>query len=315
MILITGGAGFIGRHTVARLIADGEPVRVLDDLSTGDGDAVAALGAELRVGCVTDGEAVARAVEGVSAVIHLAARVSVPQSWEDPAGCARINVGGFVEVLRRATDAGVPRVVYASSCAVYGSLPGLPKREGDAVAPESPYAASKLADEAFASAWGRAAPGRPQVIGLRYFNVFGPGQDPGGPYGAVIPRFVEAALAGRALTVHGDGLQSRDFVSVRDVARANALAATAPLSGPVEPWVVNIGGGRMLSLLDLIGAIEGTLGRPLERAHVPARVGDVRFSRADVSAARDRLGWTPEVDFGEALAETIRALAGGAAQV
>lgn len=300
MYLITGGAGFIGRHTARALVARGERVRVLDDLSNSDGEAARAAGAELIVGTVEDEDAVARVMEGVERVIHLAARASVPESWRDPQGSDRVNVGGFLRVLRAAEREGVRRVVYASSCAVYGSLPGLPKRETDALAPESPYAAGKLANEAYASAWtqGRGL----EVVGLRYFNVFGPEQDPDGPYGAVIPRFVGMALRGEPLVVHGDGEQGRDFVSVHDVVRANLAAAEAP---GVGGQVINIGGGRMLSVNQLAQVVADVVGVGLRRVEAPARVGDVRFSLADVSRARTLLGWAPAVDFDAALAETV----------
>ncbi|HMV65645.1 MAG TPA: NAD-dependent epimerase/dehydratase family protein, partial [Myxococcota bacterium] len=255
--------------------------------------------AELQVGSVEDADAVERALVGVDRVIHLAARASVPESWRDPRTSERVNVGGFVEVLRASSAAGVRRVVYASSCAVYGSLPGLPKREGDRLAPESPYAAGKLADEAFASAWSRAV----DVVGLRYFNVFGPEQDPHGPYGAVIPRFVDMALRGAPLTVHGDGEQGRDFVSVHDVVRANLAASEAP---GVSGRVVNVGGGRMLTINELARVVASEVGIALRRIDEPAREGDVRHSLADIGLARDLLGWEPSVDFGEALAETVR---------
>ena len=309
MILVTGGAGFIGRHTVAALRSEGHAVRVLDDLSHGDGDAARALGADLVVGCITDAEVVARAVAGVDAVIHLAAKVSVPESWDDPDGFDRVNVGGFRTVLSAAADARVRRVVYASSCAVYGSLAGLPKRESDPVAPESPYAATKLADEAWASAWSRGA--GLDTVGLRYFNVFGPGQDPRGPYGAAIPRFVEAALAGRPVTLFGDGLQGRDFVSVRDVARANMLAALHPADA-LAGRVFNVGRGEMLTLLDLLAVLERVLGRPVERVHEAPRQGDVRWSCAAVDALVEAVGWAARDALEPALAATVRSFVAGA---
>lgn len=298
MYLVTGGAGFIGGHTVAALMEGGAAVRVLDDLSTGDARRVE--GAELVVGDVADPDAVARAMRGVTHVIHLAAKVSVPASWDDPVGFEHINGGGFVCVLRAARAAGVGRVVYASSCAVYGSLPGLPKREGDPVAPESPYAATKLANEAWASAYSRAS--GVSVVGLRYFNVFGPGQDPRGPYGAVIPRFVEAALSGAALTVFGDGEQGRDFVSVHDVARANVSACHAV---DVGGRTFNIGSGRMMTINELIRVVGEVVGVTPERISLPAREGDVRLSMADISAAQAALAWAPRADFGVALAQTV----------
>lgn len=298
MYLVTGGAGFIGGHTVAALLAGGARVRVLDDLSTGDARRVA--GAELVVGDVADPDAVAAAMSGVRHVIHLAAKVSVPASWDDPAGFERTNGGGFVSVLRAARSVDVRRVVFASSCAVYGSLPGLPKREGDPVAPESPYAATKLANEAWASAYSRAS--GVSVVGLRYFNVFGPGQDPRGPYGAVIPRFVEAALAESPLTVFGDGEQGRDFVSVYDVARANIAACHAE---GVGGRTFNVGSGRMMTINQLIEVVGAVVGLTPERISLPAREGDVRLSMADISAAREALGWSPREDFGAALAATV----------
>lgn len=298
MYLVTGGAGFIGGHTVAALMEGGAAVRVLDDLSTGDARRIA--GAELVVGDVADPDAVARAMDGVTHVIHLAAKVSVPASWDDPTGFEHTNGGGFVCVLRAARAAGVGRVVYASSCAVYGSLPGLPKREGDPVAPESPYAATKLANEAWASAYSRAS--GVSVVGLRYFNVFGPGQDPRGPYGAVIPRFVEAALSGSPLTVFGDGEQGRDFVSVHDVARANVSACHAP---DVGGRTFNIGSGRMMTINELIGVVGEVVGATPARVALPSREGDVRLSMADISSAQALLGWEPRADFGAALANTV----------
>jgi nucleoside-diphosphate-sugar epimerase len=297
--LVTGGAGFIGSATVAALTARGDAVRVLDDLSTGRADRLGPE-VELIVGSIEDPGTVRAACAGVDRVIHLAARVSVPASWAEPVAFQRTNVEGFLNVLAAAAAAGAGRVVYASSCAVYGSLPGLPKREDAPLAPESPYAASKAADESLASAFSRGL-GLP-TVGLRYFNVFGPGQDPAGPYGAVIPRFVEAALAGRPLEIYGDGLQGRDFVSVRDVAAANVAAADAPLSGAA---VLNIGGGRMLTILELAAAVGAAVGREVSVIHHPPRAGDVRLSMADCAAAGETIGWSAGPDFQAELARTL----------
>ncbi|MCB9679946.1 MAG: NAD-dependent epimerase/dehydratase family protein [Alphaproteobacteria bacterium] len=303
MILVTGGAGFIGAHTVAHLVGAGHAVRVLDDLSTGRASRLDGLGVELVEGDVTDDDAVSDAIVGVSHVIHLAARVSVPESVADPAAYHATNTGGLLTVLTHARAAGVARVVYASSCAVYGSLPGLPKSEDDPVAPESPYAATKLANEAYGRAW--AALGL-STVGLRYFNVFGPGQDPRGPYGAVIPTFVSRALAGQPLVIHGDGTQGRDFVAVADVARANACAALAPSGAGVDGAVVNIGTGTMLSVGALAARV-ADLVPGTTVVHGPARVGDVHLSCGDVRRAAERLGWTATADFDAALDATLRA--------
>lgn len=307
MYLVTGGAGFIGHHTVRALRAEGHPVRVLDDLSTGDRSRLEGLGVELLVGSITDGPAVAEAMRGVERVIHLAAKVSVPDSWARPAVYDHTNVHGFVQVLAAAKAAGVAQVAYASSCAVYGSLPGLPKAEDAPLQPESPYAATKAANESYAAAWSAA--GGLDVVGLRYFNVFGPGQDPSGPYGAVIPTFVELALAGRTLTIHGDGEQGRDFVPVSEVVRANLAAVRTP---GVGGRVFNVGAGRMLTINQLADAVAAVLGRPVAREHGPARQGDVRFSRADVQAAAEALDWRAEADFEAALDETVRWFVDGA---
>ncbi len=299
MILVTGGAGFIGSHTVRALRGEGREVRVLDDLSTGKAARLDGLGAELRVGSITRRADVEAALRGVSAVIHLAARISVAESVEDPHGYEAVNVGGFITLLEAAQAAGVSRVVYASSCAVYGAAAGLPLAEDTPLQPLSPYAATKMANEAWASA--SSATGGPATVGLRYFNVFGPEQDPAGPYGAVIPTFVSRALAGQALHVHGDGLQGRDFVSVRDVARANVAAALAGTSGAV---VCNVGGGRMLTIAELAARVVADVAA-VPVVHGPARVGDVRESQADVRRAGALLGWRPEADFDAALREVV----------
>jgi UDP-glucose 4-epimerase len=303
MHLVTGGAGFIGAHTVWHLRAHGARVRVLDDLSAGRTERLHGSGAELVVGRVEDAEAVAGALAGVEVVIHLAARVSVPGSWADPAGYVRTNVEAFARVLDLAHRAGVRRVVYASSCAVYGSTAPQPVPETAPVAPESPYAATKAADEALAAAW--TARGLP-CLGLRYFNVFGPGQDPSGPYGAVLPTFVSRALRGEPLVIDGDGAQGRDFVSVRDVAVANARACGA--EAPVG--VLNVGSGRRLTVAELARrvaeAVPGT-----RVVHGPARLGDVRDSCADTTRAA-AAGIVASVAFDAELATTLRWLAEGA---
>lgn len=304
MVVVTGGAGFIGAHTVRLLVRQGATVRVLDDLSAGDVSRLDGLGVELIEGSITDPDAVARAMVGARYVIHLAALVSVPASMADPVAFHDTNVGGFLTVLEGARAAGVERVVYASSCAVYGSLPGLPKGEGAALAPESPYAATKLANEAYASAW--TAMGL-SCVGLRYFNVFGPGQDPSGPYGAVIPTFVERAARGEALRVDGDGSQGRDFVSVRDVAAANVLACSAPDVGGL---VFNVGTGSMLTIKHLADRIAAAFDGAVRVEHGPAREGDVHLSCADVAQAKARLGFVASMDFDDALDETIDALRG-----
>jgi nucleoside-diphosphate-sugar epimerase len=298
-VLVTGGAGFIGSHTVAAALSAGHRVRILDDLSTGSRDNLEGMDVELIEGSITDPEVVARAMVGIDRVVHLAAKISVPDSVANPLAYDAVNVHGFLRVLEAARAADVQRVVYASSCAVYGSLPGLPKHEHDRLAPESPYAASKSADEQYAIAYARTM--GLSTVGLRYFNVFGQRQDPSGPYGAVIPKFVERALQGRPLTIFGDGEQGRDFVHVSDVARANLTAATVDIDG----HVFNVGTGRMLTVNQVAQAVRAVVGEHVQTVYEPQRPGDIRFSRADVEAAAT-WGFRAEADFERALEDTIR---------
>ena len=299
MFLVTGGAGFIGSHTVALLRSQGHEVRVLDDLSSGFEANLAGLGAELLVGSVTDAAAVARAVAGCSHVIHLAAIPGVPASVDDPVGSDLANVNGTVTVFEAARRAGVQRVVYASSCAVYGQTEGRVVRESDPLQPTSPYAASKAADELYAAVF--TATLDLSCVGLRYQNVYGTRQDPRGAYAAVIPRFVEFALRGQPLPIQGDGEQSRDFVAVADVARANLAAATAPSAR----GVYNIGTGTRTTVNQIAQLVLQEIASAAGTEAHPPRQGDIRHMRSDPAKAAQDLGWRAEADFEVAMAETI----------
>lgn len=285
-VLVTGGAGFIGSHSVDHLLALGHEVRIVDDLSSGHAANVAAHPAvELRRGDIRDAATVAAAMEGCSHVLHLAAQVFVPESIARPLHSASINLQGFLTVIDCARRLGVEKVVYASSAAVYGSNQALPLREDAATAPESPYGLEKLINDQYAALFAQLYGQR--LCGMRYFNVYGPRQDPRSPYSGVISKFLQRAAAGEALTVFGDGLQTRDFVSVFDVARANAAALFAPVEG-----VVNVATGHSVSLLQLIDALGRALGRPLTVEHAPARAGEVRHSAVDPQRMREALGLT-----------------------
>jgi len=303
---VTGGAGFIGSHVVERLLADGMRVRVLDNFSTGGR---ANLGAAPRRGRrqleVIRGDirtlaVVLRAARGARVIFHQAAMRSVPRSVKDPLGANANNVNGTLNVLEAARRCRVRRVVYASSSSVYGDRPDLPKREDQPPAPVSPYAASKAAGEQYAAIWTRLY--GVETVGLRYFNVFGPRQDPKSEYAAVIPRFILWGLSGRPLEVHGDGTQSRDFTYIDNVVEANILAARAP-GAPGE--VVNVGCGSRVSLLEIVAKLEAIVGRRLERRHTPARAGDVPHTLADVSKGKRLLGYTPLVDFDDGFRRTV----------
>jgi len=252
--LVTGGAGFIGSHIVERLLADGHAVRVLDNFSSGSLlNLVFAEDAELEIvrGDVRDLACVEATAAGVEVIFHQAAMRSVPQSVADPLGTNASNVTGTLHVLEAARRQGVRRVVYASSSSVYGERLDLPKRETQVPAPISPYGVSKLAGEEYAAVWNRLY--GVETVGLRYFNVFGPRQDPASEYAAVIPKFVLAALEGRPVEIHGDGAQSRDFTEVENVVEANVLAADADGAGGE---VFNVGCGARVSLLDIVGKLE-----------------------------------------------------------
>jgi UDP-glucose 4-epimerase len=307
-ILVTGGAGFIGSHVVDALLAGGSDVRVFDDFSTGREENLddawrlaAEHGAGLQViaGDVRDEVRMRDAVDGCSGVVHLAAVVSVPRSVEDPVGCDSVTHGGTVNALRQAVEAGIERFVLASSCAVYGDAAELPISEAASTRPLSPYAAAKLASEqACADA---ADAGQIAAVCLRFFNVFGPRQDPGSAYSGVISRFLAAASSSGAVTIHGDGRQTRDFVYVADVVRAILAALRRPLSGMS---VLNIGTGRDTDLLQVLAAVEASAGLTLERRTEAAREGDIRASRADAGRARWVLGWEAETSLEIGLAET-----------
>jgi UDP-glucose 4-epimerase len=303
--LVTGGAGFIGSHLVERLLADGHRVRVLDDFSTGSPRNLPfadRCGPRLEVieGDIRDLKTVERVAEGAAAVFHQAAMRSVPRSVHDPLGANDHNVNGTLNVLEAARRTGVRRVVYASSSSVYGARPDLPKREDQPPAPISPYAVSKAAGEQYAAVWTRIY--GVETVGLRYFNVFGPRQDPASEYAAVIPRFILWGLRGAPLEVHGDGTQSRDFTYIDNVVEANLLAAGA---AEAAGEVFNVGCGARISLLDIIGRLEILLGRRLERRHTPPRAGDVPHTLADVDKARRLLGYAPGVDFDEGFRRTL----------
>jgi UDP-glucose 4-epimerase len=300
--LVTGGAGFIGSHIAEALVRRGDRVRVLDNLSTGF---LANLDSirdriEFIEGDIVDAPVVARAVEGVDCVFHQAALASVPRSMERPLDTNAACVTGTVTLLDAARRAGVRRVVYASSSSIYGDQPASSKREDDLPAPISPYGAAKLAAEYYCRAFAASFP--LETVAVRYFNVFGPRQDPGSPYSAVIPLFITAILSGRQPMIYGDGLQSRDFTFVANVAAGNLLAADAP---GVSGRVFNVAMGRTTNLLELLAALNGLLGTQVKPQHAPPRVGDVRESMADIAMARRDLGYEPQVSFEEGLARSI----------
>jgi nucleoside-diphosphate-sugar epimerase len=304
--LVTGGAGFIGSHLVERLLSEQRDarVRILDDFSTGSMQNLpfaAAAGDRLEIvrGDIRDLDTVEDATAGADVVFHQAALRSVPRSVADPLGANARNVTGTLNVLEAARRRGVRRVVYASSSSVYGDRPELPKREDQPPAPISPYAVSKAAGEQYAAVWHRLY--GVETVGLRYFNVFGPRQDPASEYAAVIPRFILWGLRGEPLEIHGDGHQSRDFTYIDNVVDANCRAATAPgASG-----AFNVGCGTRVSLLDIVGRLEGLLSRPVQRRHTPARAGDVPHTLADIGRATQLLGYAPLVDFDEGLRRTF----------
>lgn len=301
-VLVTGGAGFIGSHLVEALLRRGDRVRVFDNFSTGRRDNLAHVRADVEIieGDLRDADAVRRAVAGVEIVFHQGALASVQRSVDDPITTNAVNVTGTLHVLTAARDAGVRRVVFASSSSVYGDTPTLPKVETQAPQPLSPYAVSKLAGEQYCMAFS-VVYGLP-AIALRYFNVFGPRQDPHSEYAAVIPRFIDRMVRGIPPIIYGDGLQSRDFTYIENVVDANLAAADAPADCSA---VFNVGAGERTSLLELAAQINQLLGANLAPDHQPPRAGDVRHSQAGIGAIRETLGYAPRVSLTEGLARTL----------
>ncbi len=300
--LVTGGAGFIGSHIAEALVERGDRVRVLDNCSTGFLSNLDHIADHIEIieGDVTNAEIVARAVRKVDCIFHHAALASVPLSVENPVASHHACLTGTVILLDAARQAGVRRVVYAASSAAYGETSFMMKRETDLPQPLSPYAAAKLAGEyycrAFMHSYGL------ETVGLRYFNVFGPRQDPDSPYSAVIPIFITRILQGRPPVVYGDGQQTRDFTFVKNIVQGNLLAAEVRRAAG---HVLNIADGRRISLRRLIASLGEALGCPVEPLFEPPRVGDVRDSLADISQARIILGYEPLIDFDTGLAMSI----------
>jgi UDP-glucose 4-epimerase len=305
-VLVTGGGGFIGSNLVRGLLERGHDVRVLDNFSTGNRANLDEVEADIELveGELRSYERVHAATRGVEFVFHQGALPSVPRSVQDPLTTNAVNVEGTVNLLLAARDEQVRRVVFASSSSVYGNSGTLPRREDAAPDPISPYAVAKLAAERYCVSASRVYP--IEAVALRYFNVFGPRQDPHSQYAAVVPRFIAAIAAGEPVPIYGDGQQSRDFTYVANIVEANLLAAeTDGVSGAI----LNVATGESAtvdSLADTIGAI---LGKPVEKEYLPARAGDVRDSWADVSEARRLLGFEPRVGLEEGLRLTVDALA------
>ena len=300
--LVTGGAGFIGHHLVAALLERGDEVAVLDDLSTGDRNRLLPVmdAIEFIEGDLRDPADVARATAGREVVFHEAAIPSVARSVADPLRSNSVNVDGTIQLMLACAASGVRRVVAAGSSSVYGASPELPRRETQKPDPRSPYATSKLATEHYVHTLGELH-GIDTVV-LRYFNVFGPGQDPLSQYAAVVPRFVTAGLRGEAPVVHGDGRQSRDFTYIENIVSANLLAAAA--SG-VTGLTANAGCGGRFDLLELLAEIRASLPDLQPPIFEPTRAGDVRDSEADITVARERIGYEVLVPFAEGVRKTV----------
>ena len=304
MYLVTGGAGFIGSHIAHRLVREGRRVRVLDNFSGGKHANLADIRADIDLieGDIRDVDTVRHAVDGVEVIFHEAAEPSVPKSIADPATTMDVNVTGTLNMLTAARDAGCRRFVLASTCAVYGDAPESPKVESMLPAPLSPYAISKLTGEqlctVFASAYGFEA------VALRYFNVFGPRQDPNSAYAAAIPRFLAALAAGNAPTVFGDGEQSRDFVYVEDVVKANLLAASVP---GIAGRVFNVASGQSVTVNQVLGSLGRATGIDIPATYARERAGDIRHSLADVTLAQRELGFQAGGQFDDRLAATVAA--------
>ena len=304
--LVTGGAGFIGSNVVDALLARGDDVRVLDDLSTGFRDNIADR-AELVQADISDGDAVATAVEGCEVVFHQAAHRAVSRSVEHPLATDTANVHGTLTLLEACRAAGVRRVVYASSSSVYGGAAQRPTPESAPLLPRSPYAVTKLTGEHYCRVYAELH--GLETVALRYFNVFGPRQRPDSMYAAVIPLFIDALQHGRRPTVHGDGNQSRDFTYIADVVSANLAAAAAPADS-CSGRAYNIACGGEHTLLDLLEILGSILGVPVEPEFVAPRAGDVRHSCADASAAARDLRWKAATTFRQGLEQTASSLSG-----
>jgi UDP-glucose 4-epimerase len=306
--LVTGCAGFIGRHTVRRLLADGHPVRGIDDFSTGDrqGWKESPPDFEFIEGSVCDQGKAEAAVAGIDRIIHLASIPSVPRSLENPRESAMSSVIGTVTLFDAAARAGVRRIVQASSSSAYGDSPVFPRIESDSPRPLSPYAAAKLAQEHYAAAFAKCR--GLDSASLRYFNVFGPGQNPNGPYAAVIPKFMRLMASGKRPEIYGDGKQTRDFTYVDDVVAATIGASL--VSRPLNGETINVGSGKGRSLNELIARLNEILGTCLEPLYAPPRTGDVRDSFADIAKAGRLLGYLPSVPFREGLERAAGSMLG-----
>jgi nucleoside-diphosphate-sugar epimerase len=304
LCLVTGGAGFIGSHLVDALRAQGARVRVLDNFSTGFRGNVQHLGddpgVEIIEGDASDADVVTQAIRDVDIVFHEAAMASVPRSVREPDLCHAWCATSTVQLLRSAAQGKVRRFVLASTSAAYGDSEFVSKREVDPVSPLSPYAASKLASEAYCKSFFHSFD--LETVILRYFNVFGPRQDPQSEYSAVIPRFVSMILSGNRPVIYGDGQQSRDFIFVSDVAKANLLAATV---ADAAGGTFNIARGERTTLLELLTTLSTILQQEIEPNFEPPRVGDVRDSLADISVARKRLQFEPDISIGEGLRRSV----------
>lgn len=302
LYLVTGGAGFIGSHIVEGLVKKGERVRVIDNLSTGKLENLELLMDEIEFieGDLREPKAAAQAAKGADFVLHQAAISSVPRSIEDPVGSTENNLNSTLHLLMAAHDANVKRLVYASSSSVYGDSPTLPKKEDFLPAPLSPYAVSKLAGEYYCQVFHQLY--GLETVSLRYFNVFGPRQDPLSPYAAVIPKFITRALAKKPLVVYGDGEQSRDFSFVADVVEANLLACRGR---DIAGEQFNVGSGEQTSLNQLVQALQEIIDPDLKVEYTEPQPGDVRHSLADIEKAQRLMGFAPMIPLSEGLLRTV----------
>jgi UDP-glucose 4-epimerase len=304
-VLVTGGGGFIGSSLVRGLLERGDDVRVLDNFSTGNRRNILDIAGDIEIveGELRSYERVHNAIRGVELVFHLGALPSVPRSVQDPLTSSAVTIEGTLNVLLAARDENVRRVVFASSSSVYGNSGNLPRAETAYPDPISPYAVAKLAAEKFCISFNRVYD--LETVALRYFNVFGPRQDPTSQYAAVVPLFISRIRAGEPVQIFGDGNQSRDFTYVANIVEGNLRAADAPEASGA---VLNLATGRQASVNELADAIGEIVGRPVQKEYSPARTGDVRDSWADVSAARRLLGWEPHVSLEDGLRLTADAL-------